>query len=102
MDAWGPSRKVEDMNFLLLCRPAPGIDATIAFRPHLADELEALRALRDQGILSSAYTPDGPGAVLLIDVPTAADAESVAAALPMRIAGLIDVDVITLRPVPGL
>lgn len=90
------------MNFLLLCRPTPGIDASTAFRPHLADEVAALRSLRAQGQLVSAYTPDGPGAVLIVDVGAVADAQRIAADLPLAVAGLIDVEVIPLTPIAGL
>ena len=87
------------MNFPLLCRPVSGIDATAAFGPHLAAEIAALKALRDRGILVSAYTLDGPGAALFVDVASAADADDVAAELPLNVAGLLDVEIIALQPI---
>jgi uncharacterized protein YciI len=102
MDGHAHRHKAAAVNFLLICRPVPGIDAATAFRPHLVDEMEALRSLRDQGILVSAYTPDGPGAFLIIDVASASDAEGVAGQLPLTAAGLLDVEVVPLRPIPGL
>jgi len=39
----------------------------------------ALKALRDQGILTPAYTLNGPGAALFVDVASSAGAEHVGA-----------------------
>jgi hypothetical protein len=54
------------MNVLLICRPAPGVDPGSEFPPHLPAERDVLHALREQGALTAAYSPGGPGAVLMV------------------------------------
>jgi uncharacterized protein YciI len=96
------SRKVESMHFLLICRPRPGIDPSTAFPPHLAAELEALRNLQNRGRLVAAFTPDGPGAVLIVDADDLDGAQLAADNLPLSAAGVIDVEIIELHLIPGL
>jgi hypothetical protein len=57
------------MDVLLICRPAPGVDPGSEFPPHLPAERDVLRALREQGALTAAYSPGGPSAVFVLDVP---------------------------------
>lgn len=93
------------MKVLLICRVAPGVDAASQFGPHLAAERDGLVQLKSSGVLLEAYTPGGPGAVLIVDVTDRGHAEQIAAALPLRQAQLIEVELINLTtldlPAPG-
>ena len=85
------------MKVLIICRPMPGVTPT-AMAPHLQAEAAQLRAMKSSGVLLEAFSPGGPGAVLVIQAENPSDAEHVAAALPMRQASLIDVELIELHP----
>lgn len=85
------------MKILAVCRPLVRADR---LAPHLDAELAALRELSAAGILLEAYTGAGPGAVLLLETASAADADQALTMLPLRTAGLIEVEIIELRPIP--
>jgi hypothetical protein len=88
------------MKVLVLCRPRPGVDRD-QIAPHAASEMVALRALKSAGTLREAYSPGGPGAVLIFNGERSA-VEAEVASLPLMHAGLIDVELIELRPFAGL
>jgi hypothetical protein len=83
--------------FLVICRPAPDGDQA-EFRRLVADEGAALRKLKASGILTSAWSPGGPGAVLMLDLPDLPAAQRLAAGFPLAAAGLITTEVIPLQP----
>jgi hypothetical protein len=87
------------MQVLAICRPAPGVDPGSAFPPHLSAELDALRSLRTAGVLAQAYSPGGPGAVLLLNAPDLQSARTTVDQLPLAVAGLIETELIPLHPV---
>jgi hypothetical protein len=81
---------------LVICRPAAGVSGE-QIAPHASDELAALRDLQARGLLLEAYSPGGPGAILIF----ATDGDEVheaLEALPLRRAGLIETERIPLRP----
>ena len=88
------------MKTLVICRPRPGVTVT-DIAGHRAREMAALRQLRAEGTLAEAYSPGGPGAVLIFDAGKEA-IEGVVGALPLVIAKLIDTEIIELQPLPGL
>lgn len=91
------------VKMLLICRPVAGIeDPVAAFGPHLAAEVQALRDLQSDGVLLEAYTPGRPGAVLVVSAESQDEALRIAEALPLHAAGLLDVEIVELHPVPGL
>lgn len=55
------------MSILVICRPRDGVEPPTEIAPRAGEEMEALRALRDGGLLVEAYSPGGPGAVLIFD-----------------------------------
>ena len=63
--------------------------------------MAALRQLKAEGTLTEAYSPGGPGAVLMFEADKGA-VEGVVSALPLVIAKLIDAEIIGLQPLPGL
>ncbi len=86
------------MNVLLICRPAAGVDPAREFPRRLPAERDALQALREQGALTAAYSPGGPGAVLMLEVADVDTARRIGARLPLAAAGLIDIEIIPLTP----
>ena len=61
------------------------------------EEAQALRRLRSRGILVEAWSPGGPGAVLIIDAASESEADGIVAELPLSIAGLIGFDLTPLH-----
>ena len=61
-------------------------------------ETAALRELTGRGILTSAWTPGHPGAVLMVDLPDATGATQLVTRLPLAQAGLITNEIIPLHP----
>jgi hypothetical protein len=83
------------MKALIICRPRPGIGrAEIA--PHATAEMAALEQLRIDGALLEAYSPGGPGAVLIVD--DRASVDRVLRSLPLVREGLVEAEVIELHP----
>ena len=79
------------MKFLANCRPRE--DAPLdRFAALVRDEAEDLRRLKGQGILLEAWSPGGPGAVLILEAATESEAKAAIAQLPLGVAGLIDVE----------
>jgi len=86
------------MRFLVICRPAAGGDPD-EFQRLVPFETEALREQKAHGILTGAWSPGHPGAVLMLEVPDAEAATRVLAGFPLVEAGLITTEIIPLHPV---
>jgi muconolactone delta-isomerase len=84
------------MKFLAVCSPR---DESLRdrFFEIVPDEVEALRRLKSASILLEAWSPGGPGAVLIIEAPSDSTAHDIVAELPLAVAGLIEVDVTPLH-----
>ena len=54
------------MKLLVICRPRPGVGRD-QIAEHAAAEFAALKRLKAEGQLLEAYSPGGPGAILLLD-----------------------------------
>ena len=65
------------MQILVVCRPVRDGDQA-EFRRLVPAESTALRELKERGVLSNAWTPGRPGAVLTLEVGTEDDAAAVA------------------------
>jgi len=88
------------MNVLVICRPRPGVErADIA--AHASAEMDALRELRAEGLLLEAYSPGGPGAILVIDAERA-QVDGIVSSLPLVRGDLVEPEVIELHPFTGL
>ncbi len=84
------------MKFLAFCRPRE--DAPMdRFAALVPDEAEELRRLKSLGILIDAWSPGGPGAVLIIDAASESEADGIVAELPLSVAGLIGFDLTPLH-----
>ena len=88
------------MKILVICRPRAGVDARTQIAALVAKEMEALARLRAAGILSEAYSPGGPGAVLFFDGDRG-ETEEALRQLPLVREGLIDTELIELHPFAG-
>ena len=88
------------MKVLVICTPRPGVQPG-DIGAHAAAEMAALKELQSDGTLAGAYSPGGPGAVLIFEAGRPA-VETALAGLPMVRDGLIDTEIIELNPFPGL
>jgi hypothetical protein len=88
------------MKTLVICRPRAGVTVT-DIAGHRAGEMAALRQLKAEGTLTEAYSPGGPGAVLIFDAGKEA-VEGAVRALPLVLAKLIDTEIMELQPLAGL
>jgi hypothetical protein len=82
---------------LVICRPNPEADPKAMFE-RIAAEAETLEKWRSEGALLEAYSPGGPGAILILDTPGVDEAEALVSGLPLCQAGLIRTEVIGLHP----
>jgi muconolactone delta-isomerase len=82
---------------LAICRPLAESDPQ-TMSTHLAEEAETLKEWRSRGSLVEAYSPGGPGAILVLEAPGVSEAASLVAGLPLCKAGLIQTEVIGLHP----
>jgi hypothetical protein len=85
------------MKVLAICRPLAKTDAQ-ALSPHIAEEAETLEEWRSRGALVEAFSPGGPGAILVLEASGVPEAESLVDGLPLCQAGLIQAEVIGLYP----
>jgi hypothetical protein len=85
------------MLILVICRPAEGADQA-EFRHLVPAETAALRELKSNRVLTGAWSPGHPGAVLMLDVPGEAEAARLTAGLPLAQAGLISTEIVPLHP----
>jgi hypothetical protein len=89
------------MKLLVICRPRDGVDAKTEIAPRANDEMNVLRRLTESGLLVEAYSPGGPGAVLIFDGDRE-DVDRTLLTLPLLRDGLIDAEVTELHPFQAL
>jgi hypothetical protein len=87
------------MKVLVICRPQPGVTPG-QIAAHVPAERAALQQLKADGGLREAYSPGGPGAILIFDDDRAA-VDSAVASLPLVREGLIEAEIIELHPLGG-
>lgn len=72
-------------------------------RELLRAEAARVHELEQAGVVRRTwFRADRDAAVLLLETPTLADAEAVVATLPLVRAGVIELELVGLRPYPGL
>jgi muconolactone delta-isomerase len=84
------------MQFLVICRPAEGGDQD-EFKRLVPSETAALQELKAKGLLTEAWSPGRPGAVLMLDVPDEMAVASLVAAFPLVQAAMITTEIIPLH-----
>lgn len=73
------------------------------FEPHLKDEARAVYELQQKGDIREIYfRDDRDEAVLILEYPDLESADRVLAKLPLVKNGLIEFELIPLKPYPGL
>lgn len=90
------------MKLLAICRPRPGIDARETIAPYARDELKALWKLYGEGVVREMYSPGGPGAVLIVEADSLANAADALSELPFVANEIVDLEVIELRPLSAI
>ena len=79
-------------------RTVPAAD----YAPHLDTEARAIWKLAQAGIVREIYfRDDRPQAVIMLEAPSIDAARDILSRLPLVQAGLIEFEVIGLRPYPG-
>jgi len=89
------------MKLLVTCRPRHGVDPARDIVPRAQEEMAALRELRDGGPLLEAYSPGGPGAVLIFGGQRDA-VERALQMLPLLRDGIIGAEITELHPFAAL
>ncbi len=73
------------------------------FQPHLRAEAQRVWELQQKGIIREIYfRRESDNAVLVLECSNTREAKKVLSTLPLVQAGLIEFEVIALRPYPGL
>ena len=89
------------MKILALEREVPGVPDE-AYEPHLrAEALQAWQLYQTDVVREFYFRGDWPGAVLVLECDGLEEARQVLASLPLVARGLIDFDLIPLKPYPG-
>ena len=89
------------MKLLALEKERPGVSGD-DYGPHLQAEARAVWELLQAGILREIhFRHDRPQAVIILEADSPQQAQAALAQLPLVKAGLIEFEVIGLRPYPG-
>lgn len=90
------------MKVLALERENPGADMRAGTAEILREEAARVWELQQAGVIREVYfRADRSAAVLVLECPSAADAGSILATLPLVERGLIEFEVIPLAPYTG-
>jgi muconolactone delta-isomerase len=72
------------------------------YASHLEDEARAIWNLAQAGVIREIYfRDDRPQAIIVLEADSVQEAQDILARLPLVQAGLIEFEVIGLRPYPG-
>jgi hypothetical protein len=86
------------MKMLAIGRPCDGVDSRRDILPHVAAEMRALEGLRRDGLVREAYSPGGPGSVLILEADSREHALAALATLPLAVSHVIEFELIELHP----
>jgi muconolactone delta-isomerase len=87
------------MHFIAITRRLTERFSDAQFAEHLAAEGERARALYAAGSFRALYSRgDKPGAVIEIEAADVAEAEALVASLPFALHGLMEYEIVPLRP----
>jgi hypothetical protein len=90
------------MKILAIGRPRAGLPIREAIARHASDELRALWALYRDGFVREMYSPGGPGAVLILEAASMAEAQQRLAGLPLVDHVIIEFELVELQPFTAL
>ena len=86
------------MKILAILRPPEDTDVREAIMSHLREELESLWGLYRTGFVREMYAPRGPGAILVLEADSVADAHSRLGELPLLSNKIMRLELIELNP----
>ena len=89
------------MKVLAVGRPRPGVDARTEIARLARKELPTLWALYRDGLVREIYSPGGPGVILLLEADGPGPAKEALANLPLVAEGVVDFELLELRPFTG-
>jgi uncharacterized protein YciI len=90
------------MQFLVVTRRRTEQFREADFAAELEPEAEQARAFYTSGVFRSLFSRgDVPGAVIMLEAADLAEAQRVMSAMPFARKGLMDVEIIELRPYRG-
>ncbi len=90
------------MQFLAIARRRIEAFPETLIAEQLPAEAERVRELYAAGIMRTIYSrADVPGAVVLLEASDLAEAEAAMESLPLHRAGMLDVQIVPLRPFRG-
>jgi hypothetical protein len=86
------------VKILAIMRPRDGVDVRNALSRHGREELHALWQLYCDGFVREMYSPEGPGAVLILESESSQTAAGRLATLPLIASDSMTLDLIALQP----
>lgn len=86
------------MKLLAIARGRQDVDVRREVARHARDELRSLWRLYCDGVVREAYSPGGPGAVLILEAPSPQEAASALAGLPLVAGDVMEFEIIELLP----
>ncbi len=90
------------MQFISISRRLTERFSDEQFAQHIDSERERVRELYGEGIVRSIWSrKDAAGAVMLLECPDLAAAQSAVASLPLAQRGMLEVQIIPLGPYPA-
>ena len=90
------------MKLLAIMRPRPGVDVAAEVARHAEAELRKAWDLYREGLVRELYSPAGPGAVLILEAASAEDGREALRQLPLLANGIMELELIELRPFGAL
>jgi hypothetical protein len=90
------------MKILAILRPPDGTDPRDALMKHVRQELNALWDLYRDGLVREMYSPVGPGAILILEAESVAEANERLAELPLLSNQIMGLELIEMHPFSAL
>jgi hypothetical protein len=86
------------MKILAIMRPRDGVDVRSALTRHGRAELYALWEMYTEGLVREMHSPEGPGAVLILESESLQTAAIQLAKLPLIASDTMTLELIALHP----
>jgi hypothetical protein len=90
------------VKLLAIMRPCPGVDVAASLPRHAEAELRTVWGLYRAGLVRELYSPAGPGAVMVLEAGSAEDGRQTLAELPLLANGVMELELLELRPFVAL
>ena len=86
------------MKLLAIMRPRDGVDIRTGVARHAEAELRVLWGLYREEVVREMYSPEGPGALLIIEASSIEEAHRALSPLPLVANEIVELELIELRP----